>query len=163
MADAAKDKAKNMAFVQCDAAERGIELLRGIAQYMQERRSFALVRIGKDEVPRGFPFHDINCSGIIMDIDPRPCADQLKSLQLPLVDLTGEMEDDPSFTSESPKTEYAGRKAIDRADPTPCVRGGRRTRRRGPRRRRRRQLPCRRKARRGRSPTAGRRSPASRG
>ena len=73
------------------------ELIKGISQYAHERHNFILRHFRPSHIDEGGSF--AGCAGIISDAHTRERTIRLKETGLPIVDLSGELEDDPAFIS----------------------------------------------------------------
>ena len=90
---------KRVAVVYSGIGEHSCELLRGIAQYVQEHRHYTVYNMFTGELRGARPFRDHRLDGIIANVCSRAVIGQVKEAGVPVVDLSGQMEDDPEFIS----------------------------------------------------------------
>lgn len=83
--------------VVCGENDYCTELIKGISQYAHEQHNFILRHFLPRYIDEGGSF--AGCDGIISDAYTHECTIRLKETGLPIVDLSGELEDDPAFIS----------------------------------------------------------------
>lgn len=83
--------------VVCGENDFCTDLIKGISQYAHERHNFILRHFLPRYIDEGGSF--AGCDGIIADAYTRKRTIQLKETGLPIVDLSGEVADDPAFIS----------------------------------------------------------------
>ena len=81
--------------VVCGENDFCTELIKGISQYAHARHNFILRHFPPRYIDEGGSF--AGCDGIIAAAYTRKRTLRLKETGLPIVDLSGEVEDDPTF------------------------------------------------------------------
>ena len=104
---------KTVAVVSGFVGEHFSELLKGVSEYAREHGNYIVLRVLSSQLEnRTYPFTGFD--GIISDSMPRDETRKLAATGLPIVDLSGEMYDDPAFISVNCDIARIGKMAAER-------------------------------------------------
>ncbi len=99
-----------------DSGDCITEFRMGISQFLAEKRNYTIANLMPDDIDNWPPdFHPaIRVDGIIAHVALRERAQKLKAFGVPIVDLSGEMTDDPAFIPVDCDNSAAARMAAER-------------------------------------------------